>query len=602
MNMTKKLALLSLLALCALSGFAQDKFLKDAMKLGRQPKQLYEFSNTKSKYIDMDKLMATCRQNNYYVGSYTQKEVGRFGDYAMSVDRFHFIPASEYDAYIFENINSGGRSYSSLTQRGIVFFYTGLNDSGNHFTRHADALWSGETKNGLICGTGEGFKKTGTGQFIYFSGTFADGIPVGEVHFQTYKYWEKDCSYEKGGWHTERCITGHLSDGLCWFKDVADDYKYGYIDQNGITVIKPVYKTAGDFTNGVALVKDGYSELKIDKTGKVLGFSENSNLSFYEMVRMKEKRPELAPAIEASALKYAEGNVGFEELLRVEKEFPNLKPQLEKRKTAVYKTHAQKLAILFDQAVAAQSGSYVGRKEAKSFIDIYGKYSFDPDGMLPKAHELDRYNEVCEATGIYVSTSSTYWEGSKDNMYRPKFNDDCYNTLSKLDNALSICKKGKQSAFAAYYSKAEPGIASQYQKMRSIIDRDRANYDYALQKYEGKQRQIEDILRNINANNIYQYVVKEEDWSRGRVFDSDDDFKDDREVEFKNLEYLGHKNWDYSTVSETIYEVYNREERIHYFYVSTGLFSQSLRYTTYVDCLIAAFLSRYHRSWNRNTY
>ena len=134
--------------------------------------------------------------------------------------------------------------------------------------------------------------------------------------------------------------------------------------------------------------------------------------------------------------------------------------------------------------------------------------------------------------------------------------------------------------------------------MSSKIDRDRREYNAALQVYEAKLKRKEDILKNISASNIYQYVIREKDWSRGRVFDSDDDFTDSRVVYFKDLDHLDDSWGDFS---ETIYETYNRDAGIHYFSVTTGLFSSS-DHTTYIDCLIAAFLSHYGERWNHNKY
>ncbi len=318
----RKPIILFLLLLASLPGMSQEKYLKDAISSGRQQGQMYEILNSKSKYIDIKKLKDVCQSRDYIIGNYTVKEVGRFGDAAETIDQFLFIPRSEYSAYIFENI-SGVKPFSSLSSQGSVYFYVGSQSDGSFFRRYDDVKWTGEMRNGLVNGTGEGFKQLNQNSYIFFSGTFINGIPSGQPRFCTYNIdVQGKYLFNKSFNRDIACTTGKLSEGLCWFKN-SD--QYGYVNENGQTVIKPTFREAKDFSNGIAYVKEGQTEVKINKTGKVVAVSENAELSFSEMVTMKKNHPDLTASIEVLASKYIETGIDFKELDRVEKEFPNLK-------------------------------------------------------------------------------------------------------------------------------------------------------------------------------------------------------------------------------------------------------------------------------------
>ncbi len=57
--------------------------------------------------------------------------------------------------------------------------------------------------------------------------------------------------------------------------------KYGYIDSTGSFVIKPVYDYADDFSDGLAVVRQGEDNLIIDRTGAVIYKSKNTIGSFH---------------------------------------------------------------------------------------------------------------------------------------------------------------------------------------------------------------------------------------------------------------------------------------------------------------------------------
>ncbi|MCR4957647.1 MAG: WG repeat-containing protein [Prevotella sp.] len=596
----KRVFVLAILVMTTLAGMAQEKLFDQAIKNGRAQKQLYEIYNAKSKMIKPDKLTQVGRERGYILGGYTMKEVGRFGDVAETVERFFFIPKDQYGEYIFENI-SETTPYARLTAQGKVYFYRKPADNGEFFTPYSDAKWSGEVRNGLICGTGEGFKQIGDRIFVYFKGTFNEGLPTGEARFCTYDYGRmQEFIYNKSLCQQETSTTGKLSDGMCWIK--GGEQKYGFVNAQGKTVIAPQFRAAKDFSNGIAYVTEGKTEVKINKTGKVVAISENATLTFDEMVTMKKNHPDLLASIEVLATKYANSGLNFDQLVSVEKEFPNLKATVLPHKTALYRKDCQELDSYYDKCVeACKAGQrdFSGRSKANSFRSLYGKYDFDPDGRLPKASRMIDYYTVCDATNVYVKGS--YWDTSYSG--EPSFDDSCYGDLSLLSSANSICDSGAETDFADFYASVKPTIASKRNNLSLTADRSRSEYNSAHNRYVEEKRRQEEAQReakkraldSVNASNIYQYVVREKDWSRGRFLDSDDDYDDHRDVYFKDLDHEGYE------FSETIHEVYNREHNKHYYWVSTGLFSSS-SHTTYADCLVAAFLNRYGRSWYENRY
>ena len=80
-------------------------------------------------------------------------------------------------------------------------------------------------------------------------------------------------------------MVGLFSDGLVWFKTLKDgEPLYGYMDKKGKVKIEPIYKEAGSFTDGQALVtiEEGIHAVINDKGKNV------SNLSFARVGGMSE--------------------------------------------------------------------------------------------------------------------------------------------------------------------------------------------------------------------------------------------------------------------------------------------------------------------------
>jgi hypothetical protein len=569
---------------------AQDKNLKKAIKEGRQFCHFYEVNNDKEKYIELSKLQESCQSYKYIIGNYSIKEIGRFGDVANSVEHFEFIPVSEYGDYIFENISTITPS-NMLKSKGSVYFFGWNQSAGTHFTRYNDVLWTGEVNNGFVNGRGEGFKQLSINTFLYFSGLFSNGIPTGETRFCTYNVNNKKYAYNKGSLGESKCMTGKISDGLCWFKY---DNRYGYIDQNGQTVVKPVFQGAKDFSNGIAYVMEGPTEVKINKTGKVVAVSENAKMSFRDMVDMKKKHPDLTSSLEVLAAKYAKTGLTFIQLVEVERAFPNLKNTVLPYKTSIYQKDVKNLEGIYEKSKSDMNGYRYGEDDVRDFINTYGGYNFDPDGKLGIARELSDYHKASKAHRLSIDTSGSFvrissFDGSPS--YTESWDDD-WNVLS---DGLYVCDKGGQTAFSDYYASVKSKISSKRLNLNDKINRSIQEFNAAKKKYEAKQARIKNILDNINTSNIHKYVISEE-WSRGRFIDSDDDFSDPCRVKFKDLNHLD-DNWGDFEV--TIYETYKRKNEIHNFSFSSGLFS-SKYYSTYLDCLVGAFLYHYNRSWDKN--
>ena len=580
----RRLILFFFIAVFSLSGFSQEKLFKAALKNGRPFKDYYVIYNDKSKMVKPQKLIKDATKHDYLLGDYTIKEIGRFGDVAESVETFRFLPKDEYDDYIFENI-SGNMSYSKLVNSGSVYFYGPQNTT--YFNLCTDVLWSGEVKNGLVCGTGQGFKQIGPKSFMFFSGTFIDGIPSGESRFCTYNDEGTDnYRYANNKCHQATVKTGRLSEGMCW---IAERNGYGYINAQGELVIPARYNNANDFSHGIAYVKEGSVEVKINKKGDLVGISENAQLSYDDMVSFNRRHPETVESIEVLVSKYIQGETNFEHLVRVESDFPGMKSEVLKYKTALYRRDCQKLDECYDRVVAALgSGNrdVSGRTMVSDFIGLYKKHSFDPDGKLAEARDLDDFYAVCQALGVGIKSS--YWSSG---FSRPTFDDSGFEDVSILKRAKEVCDNCDNPNFAGFYQSVKDNLSYAYESLDRKVSNDYSRYQQAYAEYQAKQRKIEEhkkkVLETVNTSNIYNYVKYEGSWSRGRVFDTDDDYTDHRSVDFVDL------NTENSTFTVTIHEDHHESRGEHYYSSSNC----NRTYSTYIDCLVAAFLAKYDKRW-----
>ncbi len=111
---------------------------------------------------------------------------------------------------------------------------------------------------------------------------------------------------------------------------------------------------------------------------------------------------------------------------------------------------------------------------------------------------------------------------------------------------------------------------------------------------EEKRRQVREALDDMSASRIYAYIVEQGSWSEGRFIDSDDDFKDSKEIVFRDIE----SDYEKATFTELIYHVVDRKRDIDYYLVETGLFESNRKYTNEQDAIIGAFMYHYSKDWD----
>lgn len=609
---------ISLLAMLPLQMKAQKlKDFQEAMKTKREFGKGYVLSK---RYKD-EKVRQAASENGF-------KIVGvNFQGHAM------FVPLEEYETYKFENdgydhIHNFNQGYSRSVElkntvtptvkanlegyvairgdervnrnlkgtdfklRGDAYLY-----ENDHFVKFEKTFWTGELNNGLITGRGDGFivLKNEKGENIYrsFSGNFKDGLPNGKVIIA------RGFPDNGQGWRGYMSVSkdvlevGNLCEGLAKYVIYNNGRKklYGYIDDHGNIIISPTFKEANDFLNGVAYVTPENTEVKIDKKGNVIALSENAKMSFDEMLYMRKKYPHLASSIEIEASKYIKKDLTYEELQKVESEFPNLKMEIAPLKYAIYKSDCQQLQTIYQKALAAanaKESDMQGNYFVRRFINRYT--SNDPDKKMTLARELSDYYIVCEAKEIKVKRS--YWHMSGN---VPKFDSDGYTQQSKLLQANDILSSNSiNTKFRSFYTDVLVSIKTNYKDITYKLDRDeheykraRGNYESEKQQEQAKREVKSALLEVINESSVFKYVVsQDENWSGGRIFDTDTNYDDHKTIKFIEID---NKNITFKT---TIHKV-RRGSKIYYY-------SDGGDYSTYQDAVCAAYLCHYKKEWRHN--
>ena len=465
-------------------GMAQKSNFKSALKDGRTFGKPYVLKNPKAKWLDYNKVEQYANEKDYILGSHSSTSYNRFGELDYTVVSAEFLPKSELKDYIFEILsNEASLNLGQLTKNGSGFYYY----HDDYFKRCDNIQWNGDIVNGMLNGTGTGLAVIRDKYYIYFKGTFEKGFPVGNITFRS--IISSGYSLPKPADVTQQILRiGKVSDGMISF---LIDGKYGFTSSDASFTIPPKYKQVGkEFSNGVAYVTEDKFEMKIDKKGKVLGFSERANMTFDEMVAMKKANPNFMKDLEKIALGYAkQSNRTFDELVKIEKEFSGITSQIGLLKTEKYRKDFQQVQNIRQKALAAANSNRIdnsGASTVNDFIKIYGsKYNFDPDGKLSVARELMNYYTVCDALGI--KGKSQYWghRGGK-----PYFDNSGDHQMSSLSNAQKICSQGGNSDFKNFYAYAKTSIDSKYNQISSTLNQNRRDYQAAIRSYEYEQRRI----------------------------------------------------------------------------------------------------------------
>lgn len=170
-----------------------------------------------------------------------------------------------YHEEYWVNKNLRGRD---LKEGGSAYVY-----EGHELRKLSDVRWTGEVRNGMICGRGDGYASVNHGDLVdrySFSGSFENGMPIGELNLGI-------CREGHNGWESVYTVNivkvkqGQTSEGLTVFD--INNKKFGFQDNDGKVVIPPVYEEVrSGFSNGLATVKYGSYWLKINKQNKCVEF------------------------------------------------------------------------------------------------------------------------------------------------------------------------------------------------------------------------------------------------------------------------------------------------------------------------------------------
>jgi hypothetical protein len=622
----KKILSLSLTVLVCLGAAAQGKYFKDAIKQGRAYRQLYQIKNDKEKMIKLEDLVKFCHDNDYLMGKYTKKEIGRFGDVAISINTFDFIPRGEQPQYFAEHMNSKAH-YADFKNVGTVYYFNPR--SANFFQTLNDVMWTGEVANGKIQGTGEGFKQTGTNTFICFSGTFRDGLLVGEGSFGEYTHSTSDPEYSPSMKTSASTKTGNLSEGLAWF---TNGDNYGYVNANGQTVIKPIFKKASDFSGGRAVAYADRLEVFVDKGGNVVDFGPNQQLTYYEIREAKNKYPQLKgaaekkvsqyvgtvtkmdalaeaykdfpatlPAIEVKAKELiAKSDISFSDLKLAEKSFPTLATLVKERKDKHYADGCARLDHIIATVVAsAKAGNrdFTGRDYVKEFKDTYSDY--DANGRMADVKELSEYYEVCDIVGMGLPDCVTYDNETITGGFILVRVPSYYGVNSQVNEmnwAKDVCAKPSKLGFASFYQQLSTQLDSKITRFKNYASKEYDRYLSEKSAYDAKEAERKKRLLNMTWKELESCISEPGEWSRGRLVDTDDDYTDHRLIVF----YGPHDNYDRTTFTEiittgrvaiTLHERYQKNSK-HYFYFEDENYKEH-RYRTEFDCIKGAYLYKF---------
>ena len=312
-----RLFLTLVLAFAQLSCIAQEKVFRKVMAQGRPPMQFYRFENNKNKMYRLSEFTGFCKSNGWIIGNTSEKSMVRFGDVDNTIATFEFLPKGEYTGYILENMTNGVR-INDMASKGNMFFYTGNGD--NMLAEKSNVSWSGQVVNGKINGSGVGFFTEGS-TYYAFRGNFQDGLPTGEFVYNSYNPSEAKNTYFVNKYLRNNSNSfGNVSDGMLWVK-VGN--QYGFVDSSGKTVIKPIYKDVKPFSGGIAVVTKGDVRVKINKTGKILGFDEGQNFSIDELAKLAKNQPDLEGEIGKMLNSRLSNEKSYETIVDIQKKFPD---------------------------------------------------------------------------------------------------------------------------------------------------------------------------------------------------------------------------------------------------------------------------------------
>ena len=300
----------------------------------------------------------------------------------------------------------------------------------------------------------------------------------------------------------------------------------------------------------------------------------------YDDMKLYRKRFNLRKdVVEAKYQNLAQNEIDaiktFHDIVKIESRYPDLQFIL-KAKLDYYHNDCQKLAPICQQArksAAAKQVNLNGSNTVTDFINLYGKYNYDPDNKLPEARQTADYFQVCNALNLQLRNS--YWNYGRP----PKYSEEGHPRI--INDAIHLC--GSQAApFTAFYDYAKPLLETKNSELQTRLSDSYREYRYAYEDYLVMRRNlIEDIQKMSGEEVLAKIKYISEKWSEGRVVDTDDDFLDHKWVTFKDGEDF-RVYWRFKNSDHEFYSSYT----LHSIKWGNGRIDNENRFATVEDAII----------------
>lgn len=395
-----------------------------------------------------------CRQHDLLSGDYHYRTTTHFGAVDEKVSSMSFVPRRDMVEFSFANLAKVYNIPRMKKASGIVC--TG-ESNGVYTTKWIDdILWDEKLVNasGRLNGTGKGYKyDNGTKTITVVSGTFNNGIPVGDV------------AYGVAGTHS----IYPKFETLYELKIRSVGSHYYVINKEGYDYL---YDTSGKY---ILCLKEIIKELD---NRQILGIHSKSGEVIYDQngkfVGLTQKQKDLNLAAEQKA-------------------------EAEKRKAqqeyydAVARSEAQARAERLDQ---------VNKALALKVKSSYLKTTYEPSISNDDLNQVQSAIELCQK---YSHENSRY-------------KSDVVKLQTKKNQIQAAMANTKKSA---EWKQAVKNYNAQQQRRKNTLDSDISDYEHRLE------------IAKYHPGDGYQYIKRLGEYSRGRVFDRDDDYTDHRTVYYQ---------------------------------------------------------------------
>ena len=505
-----------MLCLFASSAFCQKKAFKTALSKPRALGKGYRM-NYPREYNTKEMAIWKMRDYDKYITKHEFIVISKKYNYKNYIDEYDyvdFVPKTEYTQYIMENLNNC-KPLDNLVNQGSVYFYK--SDTTNPFILVENVRWSGQIKDGKIQGDGFGIAMLNDHEYYRVKGKFENGVLQGAGEFAYYQ--ESDYGgYNNGKLKINKIEVGAYADGLAWIK-IKD--KYGYISSDHKIAIPTRYDGAHDFANGIAIVKIGNTETKINKKGETLGLADNTQFTYKQAVEMKKTQPHLAKQMEDWVSNFIDQSKTYNELIGIEKDFPMLANKADKRKKEIYQIDCKHLKTLLEEAKQKSSGNEfakAGKKEyAEYFVSTYTKNNYDPANMMPLANELTRYYKVWKKIEDYERINFVVYDESLSEAIKSlgEYNskpilhrDWALKEETEIKKAQEICQDPGKFGLDNFYKKAYDRLAVRYTNFKKNFEKSSDEYHKEMGKRNARKAKLREQDERELAETREQEKVK----------------------------------------------------------------------------------------------